>query len=178
MGFGHPTPLEVGRPAPMRDASLSARVRVGRDLHGHFSLVKRSVIPMRQMLGVLSPRKVTIRHNLVVHSGNSDDDLPLVRHDDRVDLKPDDVRIRYTQEPTLLAESPPHSPPPYIVSGWRMGEGYGKVFILNPDYKGKGHTESILSNPAPRMEWHRPPKIRGPPRTMEFSDDDTKDEKD
>jgi hypothetical protein len=57
-----------------------------------------------------------------------------------------------------------------------MGVGYSKVLIPNPDYKGKGHTESILSNPAPRMERRRPPIIYAPPRTMEFSDDDTEEE--
>jgi hypothetical protein len=50
------------------------------------------------------------------------------------------------------------------------------VLILNPDYKGKGHMESILSNPVPRMERCGPPKICGPLRAMEFSDDDTKEE--
>jgi hypothetical protein len=55
---------------------------------------------------------------------------------------------------------------------------YGKVLILNPDYKGKGHMESISSNPARRMEQCCPPKIYGPSGMMEFSDDNTKEEKD
>jgi hypothetical protein len=61
------------------------------------------------------------------------------------------------------------------VLGWQKGVGYSKVLILNPDYKGKGHTESVSSNPAPRMEQHHPPKIHGPPRTLEFNDDDTEE---
>jgi hypothetical protein len=59
-----------------------------------------------------------------------------------------------------------------------MGVGHGKVLILNPDYKGKGHTESISSNPTPRMEQCCSPKIRGPPGMMELSDHDTEEEKD
>jgi hypothetical protein len=113
------------------------------------------------MMGALTPRNVIVRHALVVNSSN-DDELPLVKHDARVDLDPNSARICYTQEPAL-AESPPHSPPPYTVSGWWMLVGYGKVLILNPVYKGKGHTESISSNPAPRMERHHPPKMCGPP---------------
>jgi hypothetical protein len=49
--------------------------------------------------------------------------------------------------------------------------------IPNPDYKGKGRTESASSNPTLRVQQHRPlPKIRGPPGTMEFTDDDMKEE--
>jgi hypothetical protein len=59
-----------------------------------------------------------------------------------------------------------------------MGVGHGKVFIPNSDYKGTGHTKPISSNPAPRMEQCCPPKICGPLETMEFSDDDTEEEKD
>jgi hypothetical protein len=52
------------------------------------------------------------------------------------------------------------------------------VLIPNPEYKGKGCTESASSNPTPRVKRrHPPPKIHGPPRTMEFTDDD-KEEKD
>jgi hypothetical protein len=50
--------------------------------------------------------------------------------------------------------------------------GRGKVLIPNPEYKGKGHTELASSNPTLRLRRHPPPKIRGPPRMMEFSDDD------
>jgi hypothetical protein len=52
------------------------------------------------------------------------------------------------------------------------------VLIPNPEYKGKGRTESASSNPTPRVQQRRlPPKINGPPRTMEFSDDDVEEEK-
>jgi hypothetical protein len=121
-------------------------------------------------------RKVTVWHQLVVRSSSSDDDLPLVKHDTRVDLNPDDTRIRYTQEPALVSDSPPSSLSDYIVSGQRVGAGYGKVLIPNPDYKRKGRTESTSSNPTPRMR-HRPtPKIHGLPRTMEFSDEEEEKE--
>jgi hypothetical protein len=82
----------------------------------------------------------------MVPSSSNDDDLSLVKHDARVDLNPGGVRIRYTQEPALVSDSPPPSPPCYIVSGQRVGAGYDMVLIPNPDYKGKGCTESALSN--------------------------------
>jgi hypothetical protein len=45
-------------------------------------------------------------------------------------------------------------------------------------YKGKGRTESASSNSMPRVQRHRlPPKISGPLRMMEFSDDDVKEER-
>jgi hypothetical protein len=68
-------------------------------------------------MGILTLRKVTIRHQLVVPSSSSDDDLSLVKHDTRVDLNSSGVRIRYTQEPAFMSELPPPSPQPYIVSG-------------------------------------------------------------
>jgi hypothetical protein len=47
------------------------------------------------------------------------------------------------------------------------------VLIPNTEYKGKGRTESASSKPTPRVQRHRPPpKIRGPPGTMEFTEDD------
>jgi hypothetical protein len=77
-----------------------------------------------------------------------------------------------------MLDSPLPSPSCYIVSGQRVGVGYGKVLIPNPDYKGKGRTESASSNPTPRVQRRRPPpKIRGPPGMMEFTDDDMEDEK-
>jgi hypothetical protein len=115
---------------------------------------------------------------MVVHSDNSDDDLLLVQHDAWVDLNPGGVRIRYTQEPALLAKSPSSSPPPYIVVGRWARDGCGKVLIPNPNYKGKGHTDSISSNPEPRMERRCPPKICGPVRMTESSNDDTEETKD
>jgi hypothetical protein len=128
-------------------------------------------------MGVLTPWKVTVQCNMVVHSGSSDGDLPLVRHNARVDPNLGGVRICYTQETMLLAELPPSSPPPYIVVGWQTGVGHGKVLISNLDYKGKDHSESISSNLEPRMEWRCPPKILGPLGMMEFSDDDIEEEK-
>jgi hypothetical protein len=53
----------------------------------------------------------------VVPSSSIDDDLPLVKHDARVDLNPTGARICYTQEPALMLDSPPLSALPYIVSG-------------------------------------------------------------
>jgi hypothetical protein len=55
---------------------------------------------------------------------------------------------------------------------------YGKVLIPNPAYKEKGHAESASSNPTPRVQQHRPlPKTHGPPKMMEFSDDDVEEQK-
>jgi hypothetical protein len=114
----------------------------------------------------------------VVPSSSSDDDLTLVKHDARVDLNPGGARICYTQEPALMSNSPPPSPPPYIVSGQRVGVGSGKVLIPIPEYKGKGRTESASSNLTPRVQQCRPPpKIHGLPKTMEFTDDDMEEEK-
>jgi hypothetical protein len=77
-----------------------------------------------------------------------------------------------------VSDSPSWSPPPCIMSGQHVGVGHSKVLIPNPKYKGKGHTESTSSNPTPRVQRHcPPPKIRGPPRTMEFTDDDMREEK-
>jgi hypothetical protein len=129
-------------------------------------------------MGILTLRKVTIQLQLVVPSSNGDDDLSLVKHDARVDLNPGDARIRYTQEPALMSDSPLPSLPPYIVSGQRVGVGCGKVLIPNPENKGKGHTESASSNLTLRVQWRRPhQKICGLPRMMEFTDDDMEDEK-
>jgi hypothetical protein len=74
-------------------------------------------------------------------SSNSNDDLSLVKHDAQVDLNPGGMRIRYTQEPAFVSDSPSPSLPPYIMSGQWVGLGRGKVLIPNPKYKGKGHTE-------------------------------------
>jgi hypothetical protein len=127
---------------------------------------------------ILTLRKVAIGHQLVVPSSSSDDDLPLVKHDARVNLNPGGVMIRYTQESALMSDSPSSSPSPYIMSGQRVGVGRGKVLIPNPECKGKGRTESASSNLTPRVQRCRPPpKIRGPPRTKEFTDDDMEEEK-
>jgi hypothetical protein len=66
---------------------------------------------------ILTSRKVTIRRQLVVPSSSNEYDLSLVKHDARVDLNPGGVRIRYTQEPAFMSDSPPLSPLPYIVLG-------------------------------------------------------------
>jgi hypothetical protein len=73
-------------------------------------------MPIRPTTEILTLRKEAIRCLLVVPLSNSDDDLPLVKHDARVDLNPTGVRIRYTQEPALMSDSPLLSLPPYIVS--------------------------------------------------------------
>jgi hypothetical protein len=111
-----------------------------------------------------------------VHFDSDSDDLPLVHHDTQVDLNPGGARIRYTQESTVVAESSLSSPQLYIIAGQRTGVGRNKVLIPNPDYKGKGHMESVSSNPALRMEMCCTAKIRGPPVMMVFSDDDTEEE--
>jgi hypothetical protein len=87
------------------------------------------------------------------------------------------TRIHYTQEHALVSDSPPLSQSCYIVSGWQVGVGYDNVLIPNPDYKGKGHTDSASSNPTPRVQQHHPlPKIHGLPGMMEFTDDDMEEE--
>jgi hypothetical protein len=106
----------------------------------------RSVTPTHPTTWILTSRKVTIRYQLVVPSSSSDDELPLLKHDARVDLNASGVRICYTQKPALVSDSPPSSPPPYIMSGQWVGLGRSKVLIPNPEYKGKGHTESASSN--------------------------------
>jgi hypothetical protein len=88
------------------------------------------------------------------------------------------VKIRYTKEPALMSDAPLLSPLPYIVLGQWVGVGHDKVLIPNPEYKGKGHTESASSNPMLRVQQCcLPPKISGPPGMMEFSDDDVEEEK-
>jgi hypothetical protein len=87
------------------------------------------------------------------------------------------MRIRYTQEPALVLDSPSQSQRPYIVLGQWIRVGHNKVFIPNPEYKWKGHTESASSNPTPRL-WRRTlPKICDVPGTLEFFDDN-EEEKD
>jgi hypothetical protein len=56
-------------------------------------------------MGVLTPRKVTVRHQLVVPLSSSYDDLPLVKHDAQVDLNPSGARIHHTQEPALMSHT-------------------------------------------------------------------------
>jgi hypothetical protein len=59
-------------------------------------------MPTSPTLVILTPRKVTARHQLVVPSSSSDNDLSLVKHDAWVDLNPGGMRICYTQEPALV----------------------------------------------------------------------------
>jgi hypothetical protein len=68
--------------------ALSPRLTIGKE--------HRSVMPTCPTMGILTQRKVTIRCQLVVPSSSSNDDLSLVKHDSRVDLKPSGTRIRYT----------------------------------------------------------------------------------
>jgi hypothetical protein len=64
------------------------------------------------------------------------------------------------------------------MSRQRVGVGRGKVLIPNPEYKGKGHTESASSNPTPRVQRRcPPPKIHSLPGMMDFTNDDMKKEK-
>jgi hypothetical protein len=74
--------------------------------------------------------------------------------------------------PALVLDSPPHRLSPYIVSRKLIGVGHDKVLIRNPEYKGKGRTESTSSNPTPRLQRRPPPMIHGLPRMMEFFDDE------
>jgi hypothetical protein len=77
-----------------------------------------------------------------------------------------------TQEPALMSNSPPPSSPRYIVSVQRVGAGYDKVLIPNPNYKGKGRTKPASLNMTPRVL----PKITAS-QEMEFTDYDMEDEK-
>jgi hypothetical protein len=73
-------------------------MRSARALSPHSMIRKehRSVMPTHPTTGILTPRKVTIRCQLVVSSSNNDDDLSLVKHDAQVDLNPGSTRICYT----------------------------------------------------------------------------------
>jgi hypothetical protein len=101
MVCGQSVPRDEGRSPPARQGSpctrghgmnpthdLSPRPMIGKD--------HRLVTPTRPTMGILTPRKVTIRRQLVVPSSSSNDNLPLVKHDARVDLNPGGARIRYT----------------------------------------------------------------------------------
>jgi hypothetical protein len=71
-----------------------------------------------------------------------------------------------------VSNSAPSSLPSYIVSGQWVGVGHDKVLIPNPEYKGKGRTKSASSNLTLRVQrCCPPPKIHGPPRMMEFTND-------
>jgi hypothetical protein len=156
MACGQSVPCDEGRSPPARQGSRCIRGHGTCPTHGlspHPMIRKehRSVTPTRPTTGILTPRMVTIRRQLVVPLSSSDDDLPLVKHDAMVDLNPDRVTICYTQEPALMSDLPPPSLPPYIVLGQQVGVGRNKVLIPNPEYKGKGCTELASSNPAPSV---------------------------
>jgi hypothetical protein len=121
---GRLTPLELGQPSPTCQSSPTAHgrgLRPVRALSPHLMIGKehRSVMPTHPFTGVLTPKKITIRCHMVVRSSSSDDDLPLVKHDARADLNPSGARIRYTQEPALVLDSPPSSLTPYM--SWGRG---------------------------------------------------------
>jgi hypothetical protein len=68
-------------------------------------------------------RKVTVRRQLVEPSSSSNNDLSLVKLDVWVDLNPGGARIRYTQEPALVSDSPLSSLLHYIGLGQQVGVG-------------------------------------------------------
>jgi hypothetical protein len=77
-----------------------------------------------------------------------------------------------------MSDSPLPSPPRYIVSRQRVGAGYDKVLVPNPDYKGKDRTKSTSPNPTPRVQrCPPPPMIHSLPRMMEFTDNNMEEEK-
>jgi hypothetical protein len=101
MVCGQSVPRDEGRSPPVHQGSPYTRGHGTRPAHAlspHSMIGKehRSVTPTHPTMGILTPRKVTIRHQLVVPSSSSDDDLPLMKHDARVDLNLGAVRIRYT----------------------------------------------------------------------------------
>jgi hypothetical protein len=152
MVCGHSAPRDEGRSPPACQGSPYTQGRgmfLARALSPCLMIRKehRSVMPTRPTMVILTPWKVTVHHQLVVPSSSNDDDLSLVKHDARVDLNLGSVRIRYTQEPALVSDSLPSNLSYYVVLGQRVGAGYEKVLIPNPDYKGKGRTESASSSP-------------------------------
>jgi hypothetical protein len=101
MVCGHSAPRDEGLSPPVRQGSPCARGHGTRLVHAlsprpTIGKEHRLITPTRPTMGVLTPRKVTIRCQLVVPSSNNDDDLPLVKHDARVELNPSGARIRYT----------------------------------------------------------------------------------
>jgi hypothetical protein len=83
---GRLTPLKVGQPSPACQSSPTAQgrgSRLVRVIYPHPTIGKEhhSVTRTCPSMSVLTLKKITIRHQLVVLSSNSDDDLPLARHD-------------------------------------------------------------------------------------------------
>jgi hypothetical protein len=94
-------PRDEGRSPPACQGSPCIRGHGTRPIHGlsprpMIGKEHRSVTPTRPTTGILTPRKVTIRCQLVLPLSSIDDDLPLVKRDARVDLNPTSKRIRYT----------------------------------------------------------------------------------
>jgi hypothetical protein len=92
---GQSVPRDEGRSPPARHGYPYTQGHGTRPTHALFPCPTigkkhRSDMPTRPTTGILTPRKVTIRCQLVVPSSSSDDDLPLVKHDTRVDLTSDE----------------------------------------------------------------------------------------
>jgi hypothetical protein len=122
MVCGHLAPRDGGPSPPARHGSPYTHGRgtfLARAL-SHCAMngkEHRLVTPTRPTMVILTQRKVTIQHQLVVPSRSSDDNLSQVKHDAQIDLNPGSMRIHYTQEPALVSDSPPLSPLYYMVSG-------------------------------------------------------------
>jgi hypothetical protein len=108
MVCGHLAPRDEGRSPPVRQGSSCTQ---GRGTHLARALfprpmigkVHRSVTPTRPTTGILTTRKLTVQRQLVVPSSSSDDDLPLVKHDARVDLNPGGMRFfTFLPEPNIF----------------------------------------------------------------------------
>jgi hypothetical protein len=133
-------------------------------------------MPTRPTMGILTPRKVTIQHQLVFPSNSSDDDLSQVKHDARhnVGRRDDPLHLGACSRVGLASAESTTLHSIRVAVGLRCD----RVLIPNPEYKGKGRTESASSNPTPRVQRRcPPPKIHGLPGTMEFTDDNMEEEK-
>jgi hypothetical protein len=101
MVSGQSVPRDEGRSLPTCQGSPCTQghgTRPTRALSPHPTIGKehRSVMPTRPTMGILTLRKVTIRRQLVVPLSSSDDNLPLVKQNARVDPNLGGARIRYT----------------------------------------------------------------------------------
>jgi hypothetical protein len=167
MVCGHSGPGEEGRPSLAHQGSPYTRgcgTCSARALSPRLTIKNehRLVMPTRPTTEILTSRKVTIQCQLVVPSSSSDDNLSLEKQDARVDVNTGGVRVRYTQEPSFMSELP-------LLHCVRAA-GWSRVW--------QGHTESASSNPTPWVQRrHPPPKIYGPLREMEFTDNDMEEEK-
>jgi hypothetical protein len=110
MVCGHVTPRDEGQSPLVCQGSRCTRgygTHLARALSPRpmIRTEHRLVMPTCPTMGILTPRKDTVRHQLVM------------KHDARVDLNPSSARILYTQEPALVSDLPQLSPPCYIVIG-------------------------------------------------------------